>query len=59
MANKYNRKDNDGHKFDVPVELLEFFDESLEEYSRCKRFSEEYYKVERRFNYNFGMYMVG
>lgn len=59
MASKFNRKDNDGHKFNVPVVLLELFDESLEEYSRCKRFSEEYYEVERRFNYNFEMYMVG
>lgn len=59
LVSKYNRKDNDGHKFDVPEELLELFDEQLAEMSNSKFLSEGYYKAVDRFNYNFEMYMVG
>lgn len=59
MQTKYNRKDNDGHKYDVPVELLEFFDVMLEETTKVKFLSEGYYKAVNRFNYNFQVYMIG
>ena len=59
MASKYNRKDNDGHKYNVPEELLEIFDAMLEETYKTKFLSESYYKSVDRFNYNFQVYMVG
>lgn len=59
LVSKYNRKDNDGHKFNVPEELLELFDEQLAEMTKNKFLSEGYYKAVDRFNYNFEMYMVG
>lgn len=59
MQPKYNRKDNDGHKYDVPEELLEYFDAMLEDTTKQKFLTEDYYKSVDRFNYNFQVYMVG
>lgn len=56
---KYNRKDNDGHKFNVPDELLDEFDAAFDRYSKAKRFSDEYYDAEADFCNRFEEYMMG
>jgi hypothetical protein len=56
---KYNRKDNDGHKFNVPKDKLDRFDALLEDYLQAKRFSPEYYDLETAFCNEFAEYMVG
>jgi hypothetical protein len=56
---KYNRKDNDGHKFNVPKDKLDRFDALLEDYLQAKRFSPEYYDLETAFCNEFTDYMVG
>lgn len=56
---KHNRKDDDGHKFNVPANLLETFDDLLQRYSDSKRFSDEYYDLEAQFCNTFERYMVG
>lgn len=56
---KYNRKDNDGHRFNVPENLLERFDDLLNRYTRAARFSDEYYDLEAEFCNEFEEYMVG
>ncbi len=55
----YNRKDNDGHKFNVPEESLERFDSLLTAYTNSKCFSEEYYNLEAQFCNEFEEYMIG
>lgn len=59
MGMTHNRKDNDGHKFDVPDNLLALFDDLLDRYSRAKRFTDEYYDLESQFCNAFERYMVG
>jgi hypothetical protein len=56
---KYNRKDNDGHKYNVPLNLLDFFDTQMELIIKAKRFTSEWYEANDRFNYYFEEYMVG
>ena len=56
---KFNRKDYDGHKYNVPLNLLDFFDEQIELVSKTKFLSSEYYIATDRFNYHFEQYMVG
>lgn len=56
---KYNRKDNEGHRFNVPAELLIRFDELFDAYCRAKRFSDEYYDLETQFCNEFEQYMIG
>lgn len=55
----YNRKDDDGHKFHIPEDLLAEFDALLANYRNAKRFSEEYYDLEAEFCNKFEQYMVG
>jgi len=55
----YNRKDNDGHKFNVPEDLLGQFDAVFERYCNAKRMSDEYYEAEAEFCNRFEKYMVG
>jgi len=55
----FNRKDYDGHKFNVPDNLLEKFDDLLASYGNAKCFSDEYYDLEAQFCNEFEKYMVG
>lgn len=55
----YNRKDNDGHKFNVPQELLAEFDDLLDRYINAKFMSEEKFELEAEFCNKFQDYMVG
>lgn len=52
------RKDNDGHGYGVPTELLEEFDDLFGRYSRAKRFSDEMYDLEAEFCNKFDQFMV-
>ena len=56
---KFNRKDEDGHKFNVPEDLLEEFDDLFDRYVNSKFLSAEYYELEAEFCNKFGKYMVG
>jgi len=56
---RYNRQDNDGHKFRIPADLLKDFDRIFESYCKAKRFTEEYYDLEAEFCNKFEEYMVG
>ena len=56
---KHNRKDDDGHKFLVPEDLLSRFDELLDKLLSTKRFTQEYYDLEADFCNEFQQYMVG
>lgn len=56
---KFNRKDNDGHKFNVPADQLDQFDSLFEQYCKAKRFTDEYYDLEAQFCNEFEQYMVG
>ena len=55
----YIRKDNDGHKFKIPSDLVEEFDRLFESYCKAKRFSDEYYDLEAEFCNKFSDYMFG
>ena len=56
---KYNRKDNDGHKYKIPTDMLELFDTHLEMIDKAKHLSDEWYAAIDKFNYQFEEYMVG
>ena len=56
---KYNRRDNDGHRFNVPEDLLERFDSLFEAYCNSKWHSDEYHELEAEFCNEFSHYMVG
>lgn len=56
---RYNRKDNDGHKFNVPKEELLEFDGLFDRYCRAKSFTDEKYELEAEFCNKFGKYMIG
>lgn len=55
----YNRKNSDGHKYNVPNELLGGFDALFDRYCKAKRFTDEYYDAEADFCNQFEQYMVG
>jgi hypothetical protein len=55
----HNRRDNDGHRFKVPTDLLDRFDDLFDRYCKAKRFTDEYYDLEAQFNNEFERYMVG
>jgi hypothetical protein len=55
----YNRKDYDGHKFNVPEDELEHFDMRLRCVGEARHLSEEYYEAVAMFNNEFEQYMVG
>ena len=55
----YNRKDNDGHKFNIPEGLLEEFDYLFDRYCNAKFLSPEYYELQAEFCNKFEQYMVG
>lgn len=54
-----NRKDNDGHKFNIPENLLGEFDALFESYNNAKRFTDEFYNLEAEFCNKFNQYMIG
>lgn len=56
---KYNRKDNDGHKFSIPTDQLTEFDDLFNRYCDAKQFTDEYYELEAEFCNKFCQYMVG
>lgn len=53
------RKDNDGHKFVVPANLADRFDELFNHYCEQKYGTEAYWDAEAAFNNEFEEYMVG
>ena len=55
----YNRKDNDGHKFLIPEELIPEFDELFERYCSAPAFSELRYDLEAEFCNKFQEFMIG
>jgi hypothetical protein len=55
----FNRKDNDGHRFLIPEQLLNQFDVLLDEYTRAEKFSDRYYDLEAEFCKQFEQYMIG
>lgn len=57
----YNRKDNDGHKFNIPDELLTEWDDLFLRYTsgRYKESSNEYFELESKIYNKFNMFMVG
>lgn len=56
---EYNRKDNDGHKFNIPNDLLEKFDNLFTLLCKAKRGTENYFEIETAFCNKFYRYMVG
>ena len=54
----YNRKDDDGHKFLVPEDLLTEFDDLFDRYCNAEFLSKEYYELESEFCNKFQRYMV-
>ena len=56
---KYNRRDNDCHKYLIPEDLLARFDELLEKLESVRRPSAEYYDLDAQFGNEFQKYMVG
>jgi hypothetical protein len=56
---KYNRKDNDGHKFLIPKDQLTEFDDLFNSYCNAKRFTDEYNDLESEFCNKFWQYVVG
>lgn len=55
----YNRKDNDGHRYNVPEDLLEDFDSCLWLLCNAVFLSNEYYEAQTNFCNQFEEYMVG
>lgn len=54
----YNRKDNDGHRFLIPNELLSEFDDLFNRYCNTKFLSAEYYDLQAEFCNRFEQYMI-
>jgi len=53
------KMDNDGHRFEVPVELEARFNELFEFYIQQEWLSEAYYDAEAAFCNEFEQYMIG
>lgn len=53
------RKDNDGHKYRLPILAVDAFEQILEEINAAKRFSDEWYDLNANLDSRFGQYMVG
>ncbi len=56
---KCNRKDNDSHKYQIPMDLLEEFDSLFERMCNAKFMSPELWDLEDEFNDKFYEYMIG
>lgn len=56
---QHNRRDEDGHKFVVPEELLEEFDRLMELREDAEWLSDEWYDLTGEFNDKFHQYNVG
>ena len=56
---RYNRKDDDGHKYLIPKALLAEFDSLLERVQNAPSMSEMKWDLEDEFNDKFYEYMVG
>ena len=53
------RKDNDGHKYVIPQQLSQRFDEIMDQLNIVKFGSREYYDLNDALDGEFGQYMVG
>jgi len=56
---RYNRTDEDGHKFNVPDELLEEFDRLMQLREDADWGSDEWYDLTATFNNQFDKYNQG
>ena len=62
MANsriKYNFKDNDGHKYLIPEDMLDDADALMDRIGRAPFMSDEKWDAEDEFIERFNQYMVG
>jgi hypothetical protein len=55
----YNRKDNDGHKYNIPHELLDSFDLHLKVITYAKWGTDAWYDAHDQLDNKFSQYMVG
>ena len=53
------KRDNDGHRFKIPVEMAAEFDRLFNHYTEQDEGSDEYYDTEEAFNNKFEEYMIG
>ena len=53
------KRDNDGHRFKIPVEMASEFDLLFNRYTEQDEGSDEYYDAEAMFDDKFAEYMVG
>jgi hypothetical protein len=56
---KYNRKDNDGHKYLIPKDMLDDFDNLLSRIENAPFMSTKKWAAEDDFIELFSQYMVG
>ena len=56
---KFNRKDDDGHKYNIPVKLLSEFDTMLAAMQKARQPSDEWDDACDKFIDSFYDYMVG
>lgn len=59
MKDTVTKRDNDGHRFEIPAELESEFDRLFNHYCDQKRGTDEYWDAEAEFNNQFEDYMVG
>ena len=59
MPNLVCRKDNDGHQYMIPRNMVKRFDALFAHYCEQKYGTEEYWNAEDAFNDEFSNYMVG
>ena len=59
MQKQFNRYDDDNHKYQIPDEMLDWYDTCIDLVRGTKHLSDEWYDAVARFNYYFEPYMVG
>ena len=52
------RKDNDSHRYEIPDELVDEFDQLFETYCNALRGTDAYWDAEDEFNNRFTQFMV-